>query len=364
MTTMTPLTLVGPVLAAVLMLGGWLLAGSRDEHGQPRRGYVAAGEWLAMSGLLLGLLALPPTLPPSTYAAALAATILVGLVLVRGAGRLAQGWTTAAKVVTSAVWLSRTRPKRVVWSVLAVVAGLGLAIGLADQGSQWAGILGALVAIAPVRWHLPWGASRERARTGVEVATAGTWRGAEWDSHEAERHSAPIRVRFRGDDQPCLVSAPLPPSWRASTLEADRAELRERLSAWGSPWMVAMDSSRRRIRAVLCEPLPTRWVIPQHRSWEWIDKRKPSPLALYLGEAQDADSGEAFPLWWEPDATDPHALIEGKRKDGGSEAARRAGHREGLGCHHRGPEGRRFRVGRALAWRALLPRQGLPERPR
>lgn len=80
--------------------------------------------------------------------------------------------------------------------------------------------------------------------------------------------------------------------------------------------MVDMDSSRRRIRAALCEPLPMRWVIPQHRSWEWIDKHKPSPLALYLGEAQDANTGAAFPLFWDPDATDPHALIGGKTKSG------------------------------------------------
>lgn len=316
MTTMTTLTLIGPALAAVLLLGGWMLAGSRDEHGQPRRGYVAAGEWLAMGGLLLGLLVLPPALPPSTYAAALAVTILVGLVLVRGAGRLAQGWTTSAEVVTSAAGLAWRRPKRVLWSLLCAAAGLTLAVWLAGRGEPLAGLLGAALVLAPARWWMPWGAARERARTGVEVATAGTWRGAEWDSHEAERHSAPIRVRFRGDEQPCLVTAPLPPTWRASSLEADRAELRERLSAWGSPWTVEMDSSRRRIRAALCEPLPIRWVVPKDRSWEWIDKHKPSSLALYLGEAQDANTGEAYPLWWDPDATDPHALIGGKMKSG------------------------------------------------
>lgn len=315
---MTTLTLVGPTLAAVLMLGGWMLAGSRDDQHQPRRAYVALGEWLAIIGTLLALVTLPTDLPPSTYAVALAATVLAGLVLVRGAGRLAQGWTTAAEVVTSAVWLGWTRPQRVVWSTLAALAGLGLAVWLADQGSPWAGLLGALMAIAPARWHLPAGFGREQNRTGVEIATAGTWRGAEWDSHEAERRSSPIRVRFRGDEQPCLVTAPLPPSWRASALEADRAELRERLSAWGSPWAVEMDPSSRRLRARLCEPLPTRWVIPSDRSWEWIGKHKPSALALYLGEAQDADTGEAFPLWWDPDATDPHALIGGKTKSGKS----------------------------------------------
>lgn len=314
---MTTAALIGPALGLLLMTGGWLIAGGRDQHGQPMRGRVRAGEWLAMSGLAVALLSLPTALPPMTYALALAATLIVGLLLVHGAGRLAQGWTTAAEIVASAVVLSWTRPQRAAWSAVCAAAGLGLAIWLAGDGHALAGLLGAAVVIAPARWHLPAGAGRERNRTGVEVAVAGAWRGgAEWTSPEAEHRSAPIRVGFRGDTQPARVSAPLPPAWRATSLEADRAELRERLSAWGGPWSIVMDSSRRRIRAALCEPLPTRWVIPQHRSWEWIDKRKPSPLALYLGEAQDANTGETFPLWWDPDATDPHALIGGKTKSG------------------------------------------------
>lgn len=313
---MTGTALIGPAIGTILTLSGWLIAGSRDDHGQPRRGYVALGEWLAMGGLLLALMTLPTELPPLTYATALALTLIVGLALIRGAGRLAQGWTTAAEVTTSAVLLSWTRPERVVTSVLCTAAGLTLAAWLAGQGSQGAGLLGAAVALAPARWLLPAGHAREQNRTGVEIATAGTWRGAEWDSHEAERRSSPIRVGFRGDVQPCLVTAPLPPSWRASSLEADRAELRERLSAWGSPWMIEMSPSRRRIRAALCAPLPTRWVVPTQRSWEWIEQHKPSPLALYLGEAQDAATGQTFALWWDPDRTDPHALVGGKTKSG------------------------------------------------
>lgn len=308
--------IIGPALAAVLLLGGWMTAQTRDEHGLPRRSLVSLGEGLAALGLLLGVLVVPLTLPPETYAPALAAVLLVGLVLVRGAGRLAIGWTSAAEIVTSAVGLGWRRPVRALWSLLALCAGLLLAVWLAGQGEPLAGLLGAAVALSPARWWLPWGAARERARTGIEKAVAGMWSGAEWDSHEAEHRGAPIRTRFRDDEQPCLVSAPLPPSWRASSLESDRAELRERLSDWGTPWAVEMDSSRRRIRAALCEPLPTRWVIPKDRSWEWIDKHKPSPLALYLGEAQDANSGAAFPLWWDPDASDPHALFGGKTKSG------------------------------------------------
>lgn len=316
MTTMTSLTLVGPVLAAVLLLGGWMLAQTRDQHGLPRRGLVSLGEAMASLGLLLGVLAVPTSLPPTTYAAALAVVLVVGLVLIRGAGRLAIGWTSAAEIGTSAVGLGWTRPGRAIWSLLALAAGLGLAVWLAGRGDPAAGLFGAAVALSPARWWLPWGAARERARTGVEKAVAGMWTGTEWEHHVAEQRGAPIRTRFRDADQPCLVTAPLPSSWRASSLVTDRAELRERLSEWGSPWTVEMDSSRRRLRAALCEPLPTRWVVPQDRSWKWIDQHKPSALALYLGEAQDADSGEAFPLWWDPDRTDPHALIGGKTKSG------------------------------------------------
>lgn len=313
---MTIPTLIGPALTALLMLGGWMTAQTRDQNGLPRRGLVTLGQALASLGLVVGVLAVPLTLPTVTYAASLGVVLVVGLVLVRGAGRLAIGWTSTAEMMTSAVGLGWRRPARVLWSLLALCGGLTLAVWLAGQDEPAAGLLGALVALAPARWWLPWGAQRERARTGIERAVAGTWRGAEWSAAEAEQRGAPVRVRFKGDATPVSLTAALPPAWRASAVESDRAELRERLSAWGSPWAVEMDPSSRRLRARLCEPLPSRWVIPSDRSWDWIDKHKPSTLSLYLGEAQDADTGSAFPLWWDPDATDPHALVGGKTKSG------------------------------------------------
>lgn len=308
----------GPTFAAVLAVGGWLVAQSRDQKtGQPRVGTTRLGAGLAALGLLVGVLTLPPAMPPMNYAAALAVVLVVGLAMVRGAARQAVGWTAVGEIATSAVGLAWVRPGRAVWALLAALAGLTLAGVLVARGEPLAGLLGAALVLAPARWWIGDARKRETARTGVEKAMAGVLAGGlEWDRNEASQRGAPIHVHFRGDTQPARVVAPLPPGWRATSLEADRAELRERLSDWGSPWMVEVDSSRRRISAALCEPLPTRWAVPQQRSWAWIDRHKPSPLALYLGEAQDAESGAAFPLWWDPDSTDPHALIGGKTKSG------------------------------------------------
>lgn len=317
--TMTTLTLVGPAVAAVLLLGGWLLAQTRDEHNLPRRGLVSLGEGMASLGLLLGVLAVPTSLPPAHYAATLAAVLVVGLVLIRGAGRLAIGWTSAAEIVTSAVGLGWTRPRRAVWSLLALCAGLLLAVWLAARGEPLAGLLGVAVVLAPARWWLPWGAARERARTGVERALAGSLAGGtEWDSHEANLRGAPVRVAFDGEQRPRRVSAPLPPGWKAAAEDALRDEIRTRLDEWGRPWGVLVEHSRRRLVAERAAPLPERVSIPGTRSWGWIEAHAPSPLALYLGEGQDPASGEHRPIWWDPDSTDPHALVGGRTKSGKS----------------------------------------------
>src|SRR5699024_3182927 len=63
---------------------------------------------------------------------------------------------------------------------------------------------------------------------------------------------------------------------------------------------------------------PTTVTVPSTTSWEWVAENAPSPLALYLGTGQDPDSGEHFPVWWDPDASDPHALMSGRTKTGKS----------------------------------------------
>lgn len=314
---MTGSALIGPILAAILLVAGWFVAGARDEHKLPRRALVGFGQWISMAGLVLGLLAIPPALGGTRYAVALTLLLAVGVTLVRCAGRNAVGWTSTGEIVTSAVLLSWRTPRRGFWSLLSLVAGVGMAAWLADGSWPLAGLLGGLVALAPARWWMKAGYAREKNRTGVEKAMAGVVSGGdEWDGHSAARRGAPVKIKFRGDSIPSKVGAPLPPGWRKSSMETDRAEIRERLGDWGSPWTVEMNSSGRAVRATLCEPLTTSVKLPQTRSWEWIGGNKPSPLAVYLGEAQDADTGETFPLWWDPDATDPHALIGGKTKSG------------------------------------------------
>lgn len=243
--------------SVVLLLGGWLLAQTRDEHGLPIRSRVTAGEAMASLGLLGALIALPRDLPRETYAGALAGVLLCGLLLVRGAGRLAIGWTSPAEIATSAVGLGWTRPARAVWSVLALAGGLGVAVWLAGRGEPAAGLLGALLVLAPARWWLPWGASRERTRTGIERALAGLLAGGlEWEHHEAALRGAPVRIRFQGDDRAAEVTYPLPPNWKASAEESLEEDLRARLSRWGY-WLTHIDASSRVALAESVEPLPS-----------------------------------------------------------------------------------------------------------
>lgn len=310
-------TLIGPAIAVVIMVGGWLLAQSRDERGQPIRGRVSLGQGMASLGLVGGLLTLPTDLPPSTYAVGVALVLLWGLLLVRGAGRLAIGWTSMAEVVTRAVGLAWVRPARAVWSAACLAAGLWVAGWLAGQGHPAAALLGALVVLAPARWLLPRGYARESATTEVEIAAAGLLSGGqEWQADEAAQRGAPVRLRFDRDDRPLRLSFRLPPAWRGDSEESLVAELRRRLGAWGVFWAVEVDHSRRRVAAVRAEPLPELVGVPTDRTLEWIEANKPSPLAIYLGEGQDPETGLTSPLWWDPDAHDPHVLVGGKTKSG------------------------------------------------
>ncbi len=314
-------TYAGLMIAAALSLGGWMVAQSRDEHGQPRKGTTRLGTVLAAMGLLLGVLAVPSSLPPATFAAGLAGVLAVGLLLLRGAAVRATGWTSTAEAFTTAVGLAWASPRRAMVSLCCLAGGLTLAGMLAQRGEPLSALLGALAVLAAARWWWRAAWARERTRTAAEGAVAGVLSGGpDWDPAQAAVRQAPVRVRFDAVGTPVAITGPLPPQWRADRAERDRAEIRARLERLtglvGAPWAVDFNSTARTIRAERCAPLPAMLGVPQDRSWGWIDKHKPSPLALYLGEAQDANTGESFPLWWDPDATDPHALIGGKTKSG------------------------------------------------
>lgn len=311
-------TLVGPALAAILALGGWMTAQTRDEHGLPRRALVALGQAMAAFGLLLGVLTVPQALPPLAYAMALAATLVVGLLLVRGAGRLSIGWTSAAEVITSAVGLSWRRPRRAAWSLLCAAAGLTLAVWLAGRGEAAAALLGAATVLAPARWWLAKGAARERARTGVERAMAGVMAGGvEWDTNEAAQRGAPVCARFEGDATPVQIMAPLPPSWKASTEEALSREINSRLAEWGTPWIAAVNHSQRRLVVTKGEDLPE---MVRYAGERPAGMRLPlgicriSPAAALAGVGR---LGTTVPFYWDA-ADSPSGLIVGSMGGGKS----------------------------------------------
>lgn len=253
---MTGSALIGPMLASVLLVGGWFVAGSRDEHKLPRRGLVGLGQWMSMAGFVLGLLAIPPALGATRYAIALTILLLVGVALVRGAGRNSVGWTSTAEVVTSAVLLSWRTPRRILSSLLSGLAGIGVAVWLAGNSWPLAGLLGGLIALAPARWWMRAGYAREKARTGMEKAMAGVLSGGEeWDGRSAALRGAPAKVSFRNDSEPDSVTYPLPPSWREKETEALEEDMRARLATWGY-WLTKVDASKRAATAENVEPLP------------------------------------------------------------------------------------------------------------
>ncbi|WP_430751132.1 FtsK/SpoIIIE domain-containing protein [Kocuria rhizophila] len=316
---MTAATVIGPVVSLLMLIGGWFVAGSCDEHAQPRRALVTFGQWLTIGGFVVGLVSLPTDLDPVHASSALAVLLLVGLILMRGAGRNAIGWTSASEILTAAVMLSWTTPRRALWSSAALGVGISLAAWLTAHEWQLPGLVGALVALAPARWWLKHGWDREHAQTGVERSLAGALAGgSEWNTHEATLRGAPIKLRFEDGRVPRRVTFALPPSWRASSEDTLRDDVRKRLDEWGRPWGVVVNNSKREVVAERAAQLPTTVTIPSTTSWEWIAANAPSPLALYLGTGQDPESGEHFPVWWDPDASDPHTLIGGRTKTGKS----------------------------------------------
>lgn len=315
-------TLIGPAIGAVVAIVGWLLAQSRDEHGLPRRGRVRVGEWLAMTGLVVALLTLPRDLSALTYAAAITGTLLAGLLLVRGAGRLAIGWTTAAEVLTASAALAWRTPPRIAWSLLSLTGGLTLAIWLATQNEPTAALLGAAVALAPIRWWLPWGASREKTQTGVERALAGLLSGGlEWDGHEASLRGAPVRIHFRNDDKASKVTYPLPPSWKASAEENLEEDLRARLSRWGY-WLTHVDASARVAVAEAVEPLPAMIEYAGETASDTGDVvLGQARLSRKAAKSKGRQYGQVVPFIWTA-RTAPHGVAVGTTGGGKSSVFR------------------------------------------
>lgn len=311
-------TYAGLMIAAALGLGGWMVAQSHDDHGQPRKGTTRLGVLLATGGLLLGVLAVPSSLPPTTFAAAQVGVLAVGLLLLRAAAVRATGWTSLAEAFTTAVGLAWASPRRVMVSLACLGGGLGLAVAQAARGEPLPALLGTLLALAPVRWWLRAGWQRETARTGVERALAGALSGGlEWEQGQAALRGAPVRMVFESTGRPTQVTAPLPPSWSGAGEERLIEELGRRLSKWGAPWVVRVDHSRRRVTAVRSEPLPETVAYSGERP-----KGMQMPLGVARVSAEAAAAGvgcvgEIRPFSW--DATDsPSGLIVGSMGGGKS----------------------------------------------
>lgn len=249
--------MVGLTIGAICMLGGWLLAQRRDEKsGLPRKPFVRLGQWMALLGMGVAVLSLPPELAPATYTAALAVVLVYGLILVRGAGRLAIGWTSVAEIATACVGIGWTRPARVVWSVLAASGGLYLVTWWVEHGYAFPGLIGVATVLAPARWWLHDGRKREQTTTRIERALAGLHAGgAEWHKHESDQRGAPVRIHFNHVNNPLFVTYPLPPAWRSSGEEDLEDEVRARLAPWGY-WLAHVNHGKRRVVTENVEPLP------------------------------------------------------------------------------------------------------------
>lgn len=310
-------TLPAYALAAVLALIGLWASARKRADGVPSRTAITLGVGLTGAALVLGLAAIPPVsfLP---YLVILTLTITGAVAVIHMASSHAIGWSSAGEIIWSAVVISWCTRRRAAVSAALLVLGALIGSSVASTGATAHGLLAGLVALAAARWHTATAARREVTRTAVEKAVSGVMTGGPWDPKIAALHGAPAHVRFDIDAAPVSMWAPLPQSHRETADVPLRQEMRARLTEWGRPWVVTVDATRRKMRASLGAPLPTLVSVPGSRTWEWIDKRKPSALGLYLGEGQDPITGESAPLWWDPDATDPHALIGGRTKRGKS----------------------------------------------
>lgn len=246
------------VVAALVALCGWMVAQHRDDAGQPQKHRVRAGTVLAAVGLLLGLLLMPTGMTWRTFALTTVLVLVVGLLLLRGAAVRARGWTSTGEVVTSAVGLALSLSWRHRVALGATtVAGLAVGTWFEGHGQPGAALLAAAVVLAPVRLTLGPARRMERNRTGVEVAMAGVLSGGhEWDAALANSRGAPIKVRFDEGQNPATVTAKVPPGWQASRSDDLAADIEERLSHWGRPWVVRPDHSKRHLRAHLGGLLP------------------------------------------------------------------------------------------------------------
>ncbi len=246
------------VLAALAAVGGWMVASHRDDAGQPRKHRVRAGTVLAALGLLLGLLLVPSGLSLRAFALAVLVVIVTGGLLLRGAAKSAQKFTSTAEVVTTAVGLTIRRD----WQhrvALAVTIPAGLVVGawFEHRGQSEAALLAAMIVLAPTRLMLGPARRMERTRTAVEGAMAGVLAGGHaWDGGTADAGGAPVTVRFDAGQFPTTVTCPLPASWTAKQSEGLGDEIEERLAKWGRPWVVHPDHSERHLVAQIGGELP------------------------------------------------------------------------------------------------------------
>lgn len=313
------------LLAGVaLVLAAVLCSLARDERTKlPRRWNVKLGQAGVGLGLLLVLRGLPTGLEPRAWMLAFAVALFGGLIVLRAVAGQALGWTALGEVVAAAVVMVLRRSWGLRLSLLATTtAALVGGAWLAARGVETAGLLSAALLLAPARAVLLRARRQERTRTAVERAMAGALTGGlSWENAVAALGGAPAAVRFDVDGEPVRVSAPLPPGFKASTIEALQAELDERLRAWGRPWAVRADTSRRTLVAERRDPLPERI--------DW--KARPARgRTVTLGLARLDRAGEAsglgrfcdvVPLRWDLDRS-PHGQIVGVTGGGKSVAIR------------------------------------------
>lgn len=306
------------ILATFLALLALGVAYGKTKDGKPPgRLRIATGVGLATTAVVPAT-ALIPALPWWQYAAALTAVLTAGAVVIHAVSCRAIGWASLGEVLWAAYTLPWSKPRRALAAVAALIVAGVVGSWLASKGATAHGVLAALIALAPARWYAVTAWKRERTRTRIERALAGVLTGGqEWNTEHANLRGAPIRVRW-DDHRPLRILAPIPPAWKHETRETFRREVQARLAEWGTPWIVQFNPSKRRMTAVLDSAVPDKVTLPGDRTWEWMKEHAPSSLAFYLGEGQDVDSGVSAPLWWDPDATDPHALIGGKTKSGKS----------------------------------------------
>jgi hypothetical protein len=204
---------------------------------------------------------------------------------------------------------------------LAAALAVGAAVGASGIGA--AGLLAALIALAPAARCYKTARDEQDLRAAVEAALAGVLRGGPaWTPVREQGGPSPIRSLRSDNGTPSEIVLPLPPSATATRQEDLEAEVADRLDPFGK-YVVRFTAGRDRTATVtLVEPLPTRLVYDGRSAVDgtkvWIGTGQATREHRYTPGTPGIANGAPFDFEWDL-RTEPHGIAVGLTGSGKSQ---------------------------------------------